>query len=132
MYLLKSHVRAYDRLSPSGSLQHIQEHEDSRVRSYGRKVLGSKNSYDLHTIRRDRFGHLPHWNKLDEKTRHAVLTFEEEKAKGHKDFEDWKEEAHGKKKDAEKVDRSGWEQQLMFKSGLWLLRKSKVKRSKPC
>ena len=124
-YLAKSHVSAYDRISPSGSLQHIREHENSRVRSYGRKVLGSRDSYDLHTIRRVRFGHLPHWNKLDEKTRQAILTFEDEKAKQHKEFEDWKGKIYGKKQDSVKVDRSGWEQQLMFKSGLWLLRKSK-------
>lgn len=128
MYLLKSHVRAYDRVSKTGALQHIREHEDSRVRSYARKILGSTDSYDLHTIRRDRFGHLPHWNRLDEKTRQAVLDAEDEKAKGHKEFEEWKDKAHGKKKDAVKVDRSGWEQQLMFKSGLWLLRKSTAKR----
>ena len=126
--IIKAHVRDYDRVTKTGAIEHIRAHEDSRVRSYARKILGSKDSYDLHTIRRDRFGHLPHWNKLDEHTRQAVLDAEEEKAKSHKSFEEWKEKAHGKKKESEKVDRSGWEQQLMFKgkpNALWLLRKSK-------
>jgi hypothetical protein len=134
LYLLKAHVSAYDRVSKTGALSYIREHEDSRVRSYARKILGSKDSYDLHTIRKERFGHLPHWNKLDDHTRQAVLDAEEEKAKGHKEFEEWKENKDGKpKKDAEKLDRSGWEQQLMFKSRrvqhvAYILRKSKQKR----
>jgi len=67
MYLLrKAHVRAYDRVSKTGALQHIREHEDGRVRRYALKLAGSKDSHDLHQIRRDRFGHLPHWNSLDE------------------------------------------------------------------
>jgi len=132
MYLLrKAHVRAYDRVSKTGALQHIREHEDGRVRRYALKLAGSKDSHDLHQIRRDRFGHLPHWNSLDEHTRHAVLDAEDEKARQHKEFEDWKDKVHGKKKpDAVKVDRSGWEQQLMFKSRrvqhvAHILRKSK-------
>lgn len=126
MYLMrKAHVRAYDRVSKTGALQHIREHEDGRVRRYALKLVGSKDSHDLHQLRRDRFGHLPHWNSLDEHTRQAVLAAEDEKAKQHKEFEEWKDKAHGKQKpDAVKVDRSGWEQQLMFKSGLLLLRKS--------
>ncbi len=131
MYLLrKAHVRAYDRVSKTGALQHIREHEDGRVRRYGLKLAGSKDSHDLHQIRRDRFGHLPHWNSLDEHTRHAVLDAEDEKARQHKEFEDWKDKVHGKKKpDAVKVDRSGWEQQLMFKARrvqhvAYILRKS--------
>lgn len=131
MYLLrKAHVRDYDRVSKTGALEHIRAHEDSRVRSYARKILGSKDSYDLHQLRRDRFGHLPHWNSLDDHTRQAVLDAEDHKAKQHKEFEEWKEKAYGKKKDAEKVDRSGWEQQMMFKSRrvqhvAHILRKSK-------
>lgn len=132
MYLLrKAHVRDYDRVSKTGALEHIRAHEDSRVRSYARKIVGSRDSYDLHQIRRDRFGHLPHWNKLDDRTRQAIVDAEDEKARSHKEFEEWVGK-HGskkdKKKDAEKVDRSGWEQQLMFKgrpNALWLLRKSK-------
>lgn len=127
--IVKAHVRDYDRVTKTGAIEHIRAHEDSRVRSYARKILGSKDSYDLHTIRRDRFGHLPHWSKLDEHTRQAVLDAEEEKAHQHKTFEEWKEKVHGKKKDAEKVDRSGWEQQMMFKSRrvrhvAYILRKS--------
>lgn len=130
--IVKAHVSAYDRVSKTGALSHIREHEDSRVRSYARKILGSKNSYDLYTIKRDRFGHLPHWNKLDEHTRQAVLDAEEEKTKGHRDFEEWVEKhgsKKGTKKDSEKVDRSGWEQQMMFKSHrvrhvAYILRKS--------
>jgi hypothetical protein len=131
----KAHVSAYDRVSKTGALSHIREHEDSRVRSYARKILGSKDSYDLHTIRKERFGHLPHWNKLNDHTRQAILDAEEEKAKGHKEFEEWKERKDGKpKKDAEKVDRSGWEQGLMFKSRhvrhvAYILRKSDVRGS---
>lgn len=129
--IIKAHVREYDRVTKTGALEHIRAHEDSRVRSYGRKIAGSRDSYDLHQLRRDRFGHLPHWSKLDEHTRQAILDAEEEKAKGHKSFEEWKEKAHGKKKDAEKVDRSGWEQQLMFKSRrvqhvAYILRKSHI------
>lgn len=131
--IVKAHVSAYDRVSKTGALSHIREHEDSRVRSYARKILGSKNSYDLYTIKRDRFGHLPHWNKLNEHTRQAVLDAEEEKTRGHRDFEEWVEKhgsKKGTKKDAEKVDRSGWEQQMMSKSRrvqhvAYILRKSK-------
>ena len=139
--LLKAHVSASSSVNAHGTAVNRKEHEDSRasaleslrshqdhrVRSYARKILGSDSSYELHKIRRDRFEHLPHWNSLDEHTRQTILDAEEEKAKGHKRFEDWKEKVHGKKKEAEKVDRSGWEQQLMFKSGLWLLRKSHIK-----
>lgn len=132
--LFKSHVAAYDRVSKTGALSHIREHEDHRVRSYARKILGSKDSYDLHQIRKERFGHLPHWNKLDEHTRHAIVDAEEEKAKSHKEFEEWVEthgSKKGKKKDSVKVDRSGWEQQLMFKSRrvqhvAYILRKSHI------
>ena len=137
LYLIKAHVRDYDRVSKTGAIEHIRAHEDHRVRSYARKILGSANSYDLHKIRRDRFGHLPHWNKLDDHTRQTILDAEEEKAKGHKEFEEWVEthgSKKGKKKDAEKVDRSGWEQQLMFKSRrvqhvAHILRKSNVRSS---
>lgn len=133
MYLLhKAHVRDYDRVSKTGALEHIRAHEDSRVRSYARKILGSKDSYDLYQIRRDRFGYLPHWNKLDEKTRHAISDAEEEKAKGHKEFEDWRDKANKKDKpDAVKLDgdKSGLKQMLMFKSRrvqhvAYILRKS--------
>lgn len=130
--IVKAHVSAYDRVSKTGALSHIREHEDSRVRSYARKILGSKNSYDLYTIKRDRFGHLPHWNKLNEHTRQAVLDAEEEKTRGHRDFEEWVEKhgsKKGTKKDAEKVDRSGWEQQMMFKGirhNRLLIRKSQM------
>lgn len=146
MYLLKSHVSATSYVNEHGTAVNRRKHEDSRtsaleglrshpdhrVRSYARKILGSKDSYDLHQIRRERFGHLPHWNKLDDHTRHAIVDAEEEKAKSHKEFEDWVEthgSKKGKKKDAEKVDRSGWEQQLMFKARrvqhvAYILRKS--------
>lgn len=80
--IIKAHVREYDRVTKTGALEHIRAHEDSRVRSYGRKIAGSRDSYDLHQLRRDRFGHLPHWSKLDEHTRQAILDAEEEKAKG--------------------------------------------------
>ncbi len=131
MYLLrKAHVRAYDRVSKTGALQHIREHEDGRVRRYGLKLAGSKDSHDLHQIRRDRFGHLPHWNSLDEHTRHAVLDAEDEKARQHKEFEEWKDKAHGKPKpDAVKVDRSNWQQQLMLKGHPMYLLKSILRKS---
>ena len=82
--LRKAHVAAYDRVSKTGALSHIREHEDSRVRSYGRKLAGSHDSYDLHTIRRDRMGHLPHWKQLPEHTKQAILDAEEEKAAQHR------------------------------------------------
>lgn len=45
--------------SRASALESLRSHQDHRVRSYARKILGSDSSYELHKIRRDRFGHLP-------------------------------------------------------------------------
>lgn len=128
--LRKAQVSAYERTTADGSLVHVREHEDGRVRRYGRLVQHSKSSYDLHSIRKDRFGHLPHWHSLSEETRNHILKMEGDKAQEHKEWEDWKDKKDGKKPEAVTLqgDKSGWKQAVLFKgkayTHLYLLRKS--------
>ena len=40
-------------------------HEDSRVSQYGERLAATGDKFSLYQLRRDRFGHLPHWGRLD-------------------------------------------------------------------
>ena len=75
--LIKAHVSSYDRITPSGSLSHVIAHEDNRIARYGKMLSKVKSHADLHDIRQARFGHLPHWGGIDEKTRTHILTAED-------------------------------------------------------
>jgi len=104
------------------------------VRKYGRLVQYSKNSLELHHVRRDRFGHLPNWHNLAEETKQHILTLEEHQAKEHKEWEDWRAEHNPKHARPDAVtlpgDKSGLQQMVMFKgisyTGIYLLRKSRT------
>jgi hypothetical protein len=133
--LSKAHVAAYDRVTKTGAIAHIEAHEDSRVRRYAIKLQRTKNSAELHKLRTERFAHLPHWGNLDEHTKQAVLDAEDEQHADHKHFEEWVAKRKDPKKtdapSSDKIDRSGWEQNRLFKawrrtSGLFLLRKSQM------
>lgn len=91
------------------------EHEDSRVREYGHKLALTNASHEVHALRRERFGHLPHWGNLDEATKLKILDAEDAAGDRHKQREDADKE---KAPMAEHLpgDRSGLLQMRMFKS----------------
>ncbi len=90
--LLKSHVSAYNRTTTSGALAHIDAHEDSRVKRYAIKLARTSNSAELHSLRRERFAHLPHWGGLDDHTKKQILDAEDEVHSKHVHWEQWKAE----------------------------------------
>jgi hypothetical protein len=121
--LIKAHVVAYNRTTHSGALVQVLAHEDSRVSGYGARLAKVKNQSDLHKLRTERFGHLPHWGGLDEQTRQHVMNAED-----HIHDRMKAEEFHKKLKTAiaehsamDTIDRSGWGQTRLFKA---LLQKS--------
>lgn len=123
--LAKAHVRDYNRISANGSLQHIMAHEDSRVQAYARKIATSKTPGELHKVRTERFGHLPHWGSLPEQTKEHILRAEDHHRKALEGFDKKKP---AEKKSGDKVDQSDWRQERMFKAiqaGLFLIRKSR-------
>lgn len=120
--ILKSHVAAYDRTTTSGALAHIDAHEDSRVRRYAIKLARTENSHQLHKLRQERFGHLPHWGALDDHTKQRILDAEDEVHGAHAHWEKWKEENMPAKENKEPMadhlpgDRSGLMQARLFKA----------------
>ena len=130
MPLSKAHVVAYNRTTHSGALVHVLEHEDNRVSSYGSKLSKVNSHRDLHQLRTERFGHLPHWGKLDDQTKTHILDAEDhvqENLKA-KDSREKSETVNADQPALDKIDRSGWRQGRLFKSrlGLWLIRKSQT------
>ena len=126
----KAHVTAYNRLTHSGTLTRVLAHEDSRVSGYGAKLSAVKGHRDLYKLRTERFGHLPHWGKIDDVTRQHILDAEEsihDRLKAE-DFHEKLKTAIGEPPLLDTIDRSGWGQARLFKShlGLWLIRKSQT------
>lgn len=60
----KAHVASYQRTTASGAVAYVREHEDSRVRKYGRLLHFAHSHADLHAARQARFGHLPNWGQV--------------------------------------------------------------------
>ena len=114
--LIKARVRSYDRVTPHGALVHVMEHEDSRVRKYGQKLSFSQDSHEVRGLQRERFGHLPHWGKLDEATRLKVLDAEDIAADQHKRREEGTKGETTPMAEHLPGDRSGMLQMRMFKS----------------
>ena len=114
--LIKARIRSYDRVTPHGALVHVMEHEDSRVRKYGQKLAYSQDSHEVRGLQRERFGHLPHWGKLDEATRLKVLDAEDIAADQHKRREQGTKGETTPMAEHLPGDRSGMLQMRMFKS----------------
>lgn len=138
--LRKAHVSAYNRITKTGALAHIREHEDTRVRRYAIKLGRAKDTAEIHKLRMERFARLPHWGKLDNHTKLAILDAEDKKHAENKHWEEWvekrknphKADAHG----TDKIDRSGWGQSRLFKArmalaGLFLIRKNQMSLFEP-
>ncbi|NMC74569.1 MAG: hypothetical protein GYA56_09480, partial [Geobacteraceae bacterium] len=119
--LLKAYVSGYNRMSPSGTLEFVANHYSSRVRHYSRLLGKAKTTADLHKIRKDRFGHLPNWGELPSSTKQMILNAEDEV---HQYLTKQEEKAKADTPAEDRIDQSTWRQPRMFKSGLYLLRKS--------
>lgn len=100
--LLKSHVAAYSRTTASGSVAYVREHEDSRVKAYGRKLYFTNNHADLHNLRQARFGHLPNWGQLSEHDRNRILDAEEEVYRRLKQDDAVRDHAKAKERERQK------------------------------
>lgn len=106
--LLKAHVAAYSRTTASGAVAYVREHEDSRVKAYGRKLYFVRNHSDLHSLRQARFGHLPNWGQLSEHDRNKILDAEEEVHRRLKEDDAVKDHAKAKERERQKeAMRSG-------------------------
>ena len=127
--LSKAHIAAYNRTTHSGALVQVLAHEDSRVSGYGAKLSDVKNHRDLHKLRTERFGHLPHWGKLDDRTKGHILNAEDHIGRQVKAQETpEKPEPAPHHVPVDTIDRSGWGQARLFKAraGIWMLRKSQL------
>lgn len=106
--LLKAHVAAYQRTTASGAVAYVREHEDSRVKAYGRKLYFTNNHADLHNLRQARFGHLPNWGRLSEHDRNRILDAEEEVHRRLKEDDAVRDHAKAKERERQKeAMRSG-------------------------
>lgn len=106
--LLKAHVASYQRTTASGAVAYVREHEDSRVKAYGRKLYFVNNHCDLHSLRQARFGHLPNWGQLSEHDRNKILDAKEEVHRRLKEDDAVRDHAKAKERERQKeAMRSG-------------------------
>ncbi|WP_318556917.1 hypothetical protein [Geobacter anodireducens] len=106
--LLKAHVAAYSRTTASGALAHVREHEDSRVKRYGRLLHNVRTHSDLHEVRQARFGHLPNWGQLSDHDRDKILDAEDEVHRRLKEDDAVRDHAKAKERERQKeAMRSG-------------------------
>jgi hypothetical protein len=98
----KAHVHDYDRTTASGALVHVQSHEDSRIRKYGEQIAGAQTQLDLHKVRQNRLGTIPHYHGLNDTAKDKVLAAEQERYSYLKRRDDFLDSKQRNKRESQK------------------------------